>query len=403
MLERLKSTFKRKLVKWGLIGVLGAICVAFVIAVASSVGGSFMTFLLSFQQQSCSQEEDSTSGAITVSGYSKSAMSKAIAVAEAVGADLHIKPAFVFAQLAAETGIKDTREVREDNNFGGIKYSPSFSSVATVGNLSPEGDYYARFKTIGGFATIYRNTVKNNLGGQKPKTWAEYVHLMKVHGYFTDDEATYVRNGQGWFNNYDSYAKKYGGGNIKVNAGSNGSSGSVNDLSGVCADGDDEVYTGTWTWPFKSINGKPSSVDGGQFGPTSYPRGSSNFHDGFDFSSGLNGVRNGSAVVAVTNGVVYKVGYNSAAEYYIWLKAGEYNVIYQEGFGSKSNINVSKGDKVKIGQKIGTFSGTHLHLGITTDKKNPAMRQQGSPVANGFDHPECWLNPITVIQKGLKK
>lgn len=401
-MNRVKKIFKHKLVKWGLILAVLGLVAGLLIAGTSSIGGAFLTFLLSFQQETCNQQSDNNSGNLSVSGYSQSTTSKAIAVAEAVGADLHIKPAFIFAQLAAETGLKDTVNVRKDNNFGGVKYSPSFSSVATVGTMSPEGDPYAHFKTIGGFASIYRNTVKNNLGGTKPKTWAEYVHIMKAHNYFTGPESDYVRNGQSYFDNYESFVKKYGG-KIQVSSSSNGTSSDSSDYSGICPDSDDDVYTGTWTYPFKTINGKPGHVDGGQYGTTSYPRGSSNFHDGFDFSSGLNGVRNGSTIIAVTDGTIYKTGYTAAAEYYVWLKAGDYNVIYQEGFGSQSNISVKKGDKVKIGQKIGTFSGTHLHLGITTNAKNPAMKQQGSPVANGFDHPECWMNPITVIQKGLKK
>lgn len=401
--HHLRRLGKRKIAKWVItISIISAF-IALLVAGVSSIGGNLATFLLSFQQQTCEQQQDNSSGNITVSGYSRNAMSKAIAVAEAVGADLHIKPAFIFAQIGAETGIKDTTEVREDNNFGGVKYSSSFSDIATPGNISTEGDHYAHFKNIGGFATIYRNTVKNNLETQKPTTWSEYVKIMKAHHYFDASADQYIRNGQSFYNNYSSYVKKYGKGKISVSTSNNGNSNDISDFSGICPETNEELYTGSWTWPFKSISETPQKIEGGQYGTTTFPRGSTNFHDGFDFSNGLNGIHNGSSVIAVTTGTIYKVGYDRAALYYIWEKAGNYNIIYQEGFRKKSDILVHKGDKVKIGQKIGTLSGTHIHLGITTDSKNPDMKKLDSPVANGYDHPSCWLNPITVISKGLKK
>lgn len=168
------------------------------------------------------------------------------------------------------------------------------------------------------------------------------------------------------------------------------------ELQDACsADGDDTIVTGDWTWPFASIKGKPSYMDGGQFGVTSYSRGTTNFHDGFDFSFGMNGVKNGSAVLAVTDGVIYKTGNYGAAGYYVWERAGEYNIIYQEGFES-NNITVKAGQHVKAGQKIGVASGNHLHLGITTDSKND-MKKYGDPTFHGFDHPKEWLDPIKVI------
>ncbi|WEV52104.1 peptidoglycan DD-metalloendopeptidase family protein (plasmid) [Lactobacillus sp. ESL0731] len=404
MLKHLKRKFR----KWLIIAAVGFLGIMLIFAGVSSIGGGIMSLLLSWQSQTCDQQTDSSSGNLSVSGYSKNVISKAVAASEAVGADLKIKPALVFAQLAAETGMQDTTEVREDNNFGGIKYSSTFSDVATPGNISPEGDHYAHFKSISGFATIYRNTIKNMLGGKKPSTWREFVVILKSKGYMGDNVDHYVSLGQNWYANYNKLAKKYGKGKIKLSASNNGSNSdatdSSSDGSSTCPNSsDDSQYSGTWTWPFKSIKSKPASLDGGQYGHTSYSRGQTNFHDGFDFSNGLNGVHNGSDVIAVTSGTIYKVGYDSAALHYIWEKAGDYNIIYQEGFNSSSDIHVHKGDKVKIGQKIGTITGTHVHLGITTNKKNPTMNQIGSPVANGFDHPNCWLDPIKVIQHGLKK
>lgn len=401
----MRNFFKRKIMKWLMIGGAVVGFAMLLIAGVSSIGGTVLSFLLSWQSQTCNQQTNESSSNLTVSGYSKNVLSKAVAVAEAVGADLNIKPALVFAQLAAETGMQDSKEVREDNNFGGVKYSSSFSDIATPGNISPEGDPYAHFKSISGFATIYRNTIKNMLDGKKPDTWHEFVVNLKAKGYMGDDVDHYVGLGQNWYDNYNKLAKKYGKGKISVSASANGSSNDdvASDGSNICPDTDEGSYSGSWVWPFSTIKESPKSLDGGQYGHTSYSRGSTNFHDGFDFSNGLNGVHNGSAVLAVTSGKIYKVGYDSAAHYYIWEKAGDYNIIYQEGFTYKDDIDVKKGDTVKIGQKIGTITDSHVHLGITTNKKNPAMNQTGSPVANGFDHPNCWLNPIKVIQHGLTK
>ncbi|MBA1393211.1 hypothetical protein EQ500_04915, partial [Lactobacillus sp. XV13L] len=150
----MRNFFKRKIMKWLMIGGTVVGFAMLLIAGVSSIGGTVLSFLLSWQSQTCNQQSNESSGNLTVSGYSKNVLSKAVAVAEVVGADLNIKPALVFAQLAAETGMQDSREVREDNNFGGVKYSSSFSDIATPGNISPEGDPYAHFKSISGFATI---------------------------------------------------------------------------------------------------------------------------------------------------------------------------------------------------------------------------------------------------------
>ncbi|RHW55054.1 M23 family metallopeptidase [Lactobacillus bombicola] len=405
----MRKRLKHKWTKWLLVAAAFFGFATVLIAGISSIGGTIVTLLLSWQSQTCQQQTDDSSGSINVSGYSKNVVSKAIALAEAVGADLRINPALVFAQINAETGLNpNDREIIDDNNFSGIKYSPSFASVATPGNISSEGDHYARFKSIGAYATIYRNTIKNMLGNTKPKTWREFVVTIKKGGYMGDNVDHYLSLGQDKYDHYKDFVKKYGNGKIKVSTGSNGSDDvdTANDGSNICPDtssNDNSNYSGKWAWPFASIKGTPSSLDGGQYGHTSFSRGSTNFHDGFDFSNGLNGVHNGSAVLAVTSGKIYKVGYNGAAKYYIWEKAGDYNIIYQEGFSSKGDIHVKQGDTVKIGEKIGTITDTHVHLGITTNKKNPTMNQIGSPVANGFDHPDCWLNPIKVIEHGLGK
>lgn len=162
-----------------------------------------------------------------------------------------------------------------------------------------------------------------------------------------------------------------------------------------------------WIWPFASIKGKnanPKFLNGGQYGHTIIPRGHTNFHDGVDWSNGANGVHFPAPVHAVHAGVIHKVG-KVYGWYYIWEKTGDYNIIYQEAFNGTGSFKVKAGDHVKRNQIIAIADNTgptagHLHLGITTNKLNPTMNQTQNSAANGYDHPECWLNPVKVIKNG---
>lgn len=168
--------------------------------------------------------------------------------------------------------------------------------------------------------------------------------------------------------------------------------------AGSCDVDDGYDVNGKWTWPFASIKGMPTFLSGGQFGVThAVSRGRTDFHDGVDFSNGTNGIFMGAPVRAVTNGKVYKVGNAAYAGWYVWEKAGKYNIIYQEGFASRSSIKVKTGDTVKAGETIGKLdSGSgHIHLGITD-------KNISSPVENGYDHPNAWLNPANIIKQGMK-
>lgn len=179
------------------------------------------------------------------------------------------------------------------------------------------------------------------------------------------------------------------------------------------ADGDSESsVSGKWMMPFKEITGKPKYLDGGQFGNSAGSVGTrgTSFHDGFDFSNGMNDVHTGSSVVrAVTGGTIYKVAFTDTrkdyhassstkssnnAWWFVWEKAQGYNIIYQEAFVSKSDISVKEGQHVKAGDKIGTLTGTHLHLGM--NKRNISISVQGgSSAGNG------WEDPIKVIMNGM--
>lgn len=114
---------------------------------------------------------------------------------------------------------------------------------------------------------------------------------------------------------------------------------------------------GIWRLPFDGQL-KPYE-EGQQFGQTSYPRGRGYFHDGYDFGS----AKYSGNFKAVNDGeVIYAGYYGSSIGYAIVLQIEEYQVMYQE-FGSTFFVKV--GDKVTVGQPLGTLTSSHLHLGIT--------------------------------------
>lgn len=125
-------------------------------------------------------------GYLAVGSYSKSVVSKAKAVAKAIGGDLGINPKFVFGQIYQETGFKDNPLVKY-NNLSGVTYIGQ--KGARQGAHQPDGSmYYAYFKNLGYYAGAYEATIKADLEGKKPKTAHEYASLLHKHGYYTGDE-----------------------------------------------------------------------------------------------------------------------------------------------------------------------------------------------------------------------
>lgn len=160
-----------------------------------------------------------------------------------------------------------------------------------------------------------------------------------------------------------------------------------------CSDGDDDgSVSGKWSWPFKGVTWDPgkSYEDGQQFGHTGYSRGGGNFHDGFDFGS----AKYHGNVIAVHDGKVKFVG-SKYGFWIVWVVSSDgYNEVYQEAFGGRGDISVKEGDSVKVGQKIGRLTQSHLHLGISKKKLS-------DPCEHGYTNDGTWLDPIKVIKSGL--
>lgn len=150
-----------------------------------------------------------------------------------------------------------------------------------------------------------------------------------------------------------------------------------------------------WGWPFSG--GYKGYEEGQQFGITTFDRTGNGdyFHDGFDFGSAKYPGSNIAAVHAGT--VVYAgwapAGYGALGTVVVTKDSSGYYVVYQEFGTSTSNINVSVGQSVSLGQVIATRNTSHLHLGIT--KKDWLSAQ-----SSAFKDDGTWLDPIIIIKDG---
>ena len=160
-----------------------------------------------------------------------------------------------------------------------------------------------------------------------------------------------------------------------------GSSNSSSDSGG--GDGD-------FGFPFSCINGSYHPMDGGQFGNSAASasvRNGKTFHDGVDFSVGTDGISNGMDVLACHSGTVERMNVIQMDD--VWIKGGGYWTVQQE-FGSTS---VSVGDHVKKGDKIGTLTGTHCHVGVTKASNDP-NKAEGS----AFSDDGTWIDPLSLMK-----
>lgn len=143
-----------------------------------------------------------------------------------------------------------------------------------------------------------------------------------------------------------------------------------------------------WGWPFPNI-GQGHFTGGQLFGVNAGGEFRRNgFHNGLDFGSVDHP---GSTVHAVHAGTVASIGYMSGMKWYVTVDTGKYLVVYQEAFATRSQIAVSVGQKVGLGDVIGYRNTSHLHLGITWQKNLYAA------VASTFINNGTWLNPLTII------
>ncbi|MEK1399991.1 peptidoglycan DD-metalloendopeptidase family protein [Limosilactobacillus fermentum] len=149
--------------------------------------------------------------------------------------------------------------------------------------------------------------------------------------------------------------------------------------------------SGSWGWPFPDVG--EGSFSGGQlFGV--HPGGEfrqNGFHDGLDFGSVDHP---GSQVHAIHGGTVVKKGYMGGLQWYFVTHSSDgFNIVYQEAFGSESNIAVNVGQTVNTGDVVGTRNTSHLHVGVTKKDFSEA-------IGKSFINDGTWLDPQQLIKQG---
>ena len=160
-------------------------------------------------------------------------------------------------------------------------------------------------------------------------------------------------------------------------------------VNGPVSDTTTETLTNGWGWPFPSV-GEGSFSQAQRFGYDGGFRPNS-FHDGLDFGSVDHP---GSEVHAIHGGTVVFKGYmGGLGNYVVTHSTDGFNIVYQEAFGSASQIRVNIGDKVKTGDVIGWRNTDHLHVGVTKADFYEAVKKS-------FTNDGTWLDPQALIKNG---
>lgn len=160
-------------------------------------------------------------------------------------------------------------------------------------------------------------------------------------------------------------------------------------VNGPVTDTATETLTNGWGWPFPSV-GEGSFSQAQRFGYDGGYRTNS-FHDGLDFGSVDHP---GSEVHAIHGGTVVFKGYmGGIGNYVVTHSTDGFNIVYQEAFGSASQIRVNIGDKVKTGDIIGWRNTDHLHVGVTKADFYDAVKKS-------FTNDGTWLDPQALIKNG---
>jgi len=100
---------------------------------------------------------------------------------------------FMVVQSQHETANYTSKVFKTNNNAFGYKRVNGSAYQLGAGRLSPEGDNYARYSSLSDSA----KEVASWIGRRKKdfvsvKTADQYVHTLKLQGYFGDKETNYL-------------------------------------------------------------------------------------------------------------------------------------------------------------------------------------------------------------------
>lgn len=240
-----------------------------------------------------------------------------------------------------------------------------------------------------------------------PKEAADRFYLSQMEaggGYAKDPDGT----GPVRISNAETAYKLFNGSSVKADTSKLGgaSSSTGKGSTDSSADSSDEtncvaVSSGKWSWPFKSIKGKPQISGAQLFGNTGGGR-ANGFHDGVDLGTVPYDKQD---ILAIHDGTVYKIGHQGYTQndlgWYICVKSDDgYYEVYQEfafADGDKDQaISVKEGDKVSAGQKIGKLDSnlsnvTHIHIGVS---KKEIMAAE----AHAFSNDGTWIDWTKLVE-----
>ncbi|MCT7879991.1 MAG: CHAP domain-containing protein [Lactobacillus crispatus] len=207
-----------KVVKFAL-PVVGVILLIFIAIIGAFAGNQVIQ---QQQQDNCDTEETQT--ASPVSGGKKNKV-KGIKVKEykitnqktyiaqikelgkAIGKKIGVRPAWVFAQLYAESGPDGSQPVnRKDHNLSGMSWSPGcgYAKGTSRGSGGSEGGWYRHYKNFAEFGADYATTLRNDFAKTgKPRNVSDYVNKLKNARYMaTSDIGRYKTNMRTALNNF---------------------------------------------------------------------------------------------------------------------------------------------------------------------------------------------------------
>lgn len=122
---------------------------------------------------------------------------------DTAGAPAASKP-FIMSQVAYETGGFMSGVSQTDNNYSGIKYSPSANGdIASMGLQSPEGNHYAHYDDPSLWAQDYLRIISMNRGQGAPidaNSIEDYASRLQANGYFTDTLSNYLGGLKSYYN-----------------------------------------------------------------------------------------------------------------------------------------------------------------------------------------------------------
>ena len=113
---------------------------------------------------------------------------------------------YVATQAMYESKDGTSNVAMKNSNYSGIKYTGRKTQKAAKGLQSPEGNYYAKYPSIGAWLDDYIRILK--MGPGKPfsnaKNMQDYVTRLKLNRYFTDTAGNYLANMKAVYNRYNN-------------------------------------------------------------------------------------------------------------------------------------------------------------------------------------------------------